>query len=129
MSHGCGGKLVRFGNALKYVNLPKKSMDLLPTMPALRILVTNTRVPKNTKALVAGVRVLHDALPAVVDPILSAINEISLSFVGAIGPGADPAALHGTIAKLVRINHSLLCGLGVGHPALDTLCAITARCV
>ena len=39
---------------MAYTNSPKR-MDLITTMPQLRILVTNTKVPKNTKALVAGV--------------------------------------------------------------------------
>jgi mevalonate kinase len=115
----------RFGNALKYVNSPKK-MDLLSTMPPLRIVVTNTRVPKNTKSLVAGVRVLHDALPAVVDPMLSAINEISETFAKSITERVN-GSLFETITRLVKLNQGLLVGLGVGHASLDVLVATSSK--
>ena len=43
----------RYGGALAYVNSPRR-MERIPAMPTLRLLITNTKVPKNTKALVAG---------------------------------------------------------------------------
>jgi mevalonate kinase len=185
-------------------------------MPPLRLLVTNTKVPKETSKLVAGVRVLHDAMPTVVRPIIAAIDGISHeclrgieeeaawravavaqwrkhATVGAAGggsssgnagsgspplpldqvpgfrglglsdpddasadgsggappiavpaPAATPAAVPGAavpgplvlpelsdalyarLRQLVRVNHSLLNALGVGHAALDGVVAAAA---
>jgi mevalonate kinase len=44
----------------------------------------HVQVPKETSKLVAGVRVLHDELPAVIDPIIAAINSISNTFLKSI---------------------------------------------
>jgi hypothetical protein len=190
-------------------------------MPPLRLLVTNTKVPKETSKLVAGVRVLHDALPAVVRPVIAAVDAISeeclrgidedaawraaavaewrkqvaaASAGGAAGgaggvpspplpldqipgfrglglsdpddasaggsslsappsapqppatssastgvPAGAPApapaplvlpeisdALYARLRQLIRINHALLNGLGVGHAALDGVVAAAA---
>lgn len=103
---------------MSYVSIPKR-MDLLDRIPPLRILVANTKVPKNTKALVAGVRVLRDALPAVIDPILVAIDGISQQFICAAS-GSELEFVT-TIATLVKLNQHLLCALGVGHASLDAL--------
>jgi mevalonate kinase len=172
----------RFGGALAYTNAPKR-MDLITTMPQLRILVTNTKVPKNTKALVAGasgpwlprvelptplpprpvprrplscavfqsplfprhlppastftppagVRVLRERLPLVIDPVLQAIDGISTTFVDAVRPKeasggpSDQGALYARVCELVDVNMGLLRLLGVGHPALDALCDASAR--
>lgn len=44
---------------------------------SIRLLLTNTLVPRDTKSLVAGVSAKRLAQPHVVDPIMEAIQEIS----------------------------------------------------
>lgn len=130
----------RYGGALLYVNSPKRLESLGDGLPPLNILITNTRVPKNTKALVAGVRALREALPGlalcrgvpgclahkcasgVVDPILASIDAISATFAQSAsgGPVCD-------VGKLISMNQHLLCALGVGHPALDALVDIGVK--
>lgn len=44
---------------------------------SIRLLLTNTLVPRDTKSLVAGVSAKRLAEPHVVDPIMEAIQEIS----------------------------------------------------
>ena len=58
-------------------------------MPPVRLLVTNTRVPKSTRDLVAGVRVLHDALPGVAGPIIAAIDAIAAACLAGIATQAE----------------------------------------
>lgn len=48
---------------------------------SLRLLLTNTKVPRSTSALVAGVGAKKQKYPAVVDPMLDAIDGISLRCV------------------------------------------------
>jgi mevalonate kinase len=140
-----------YGGALAYTrSMSSSSVSIEPVrgMPPLRLLVTNTRVPKETSRLVAGVRVLHDALPAVVKPILLAVNGISAEVIAAIAeeqntsaaaaaaadasstPGLVPEispALHSRLSSLLRVNHALLNALGVGHAALDEVVAASAK--
>ena len=49
----------------------------IPDFPPMRVLLTNTRVPKNTGELVAGVARRLKKYPAIVEPILNSIDAIS----------------------------------------------------
>jgi mevalonate kinase len=106
-------------------------MQPIQGMPALRIVVTNTYVPKETSKLVAGVKVLKGVFPAVMDPVLIGIDGLAKSVLSAIaeanhkGEGesatdeASKAKLYASLSRLIRMNHSLLNAIGVGHEALD----------
>lgn len=60
----CYGGAVRFKKGEdKFENISQQDL------PAMRILLTNTRVPRSTKLLVASVRVLYEELPQVIKPI------------------------------------------------------------
>ena len=125
----CFGGAVRFrkGEA-SFENIPHEDL------PAMQILLTNTKVPRSTKLLVAAVKQLHDALPAVVKPILDSIEAISQRFLeliqasrtrkqqsgsdGSDSSGYAAATEFVEISKLFRINHDLLSALGVSHPSL-----------
>lgn len=78
----CHGGFVRFTR--KYI--PEGSFENISVnqMPALNILLTNTQVPRSTKALVAGVKTLLVALPSVVQPIFDSIEAISIRFLALI---------------------------------------------
>ena len=45
-------------------------------MPVLKLLLTNTKEPRSTKALVSGVLELQRRLPSVVDPIMNSIEAV-----------------------------------------------------
>lgn len=109
-------------------------------MPTLRLLVTNTRVPKETGKLVAGVRALREALPAPVDHVIAAIQAISEGALAAIAkaaaaaegdsattPAERDAALFRALGGLASLNHGLLNALGVGHESLDYVVAESRR--
>ena len=95
----------------------------------LRLLLVNTGVPKDTAALVAGVAASRAQLPGVVNPLLASIGALVeqavLVLEGSSGQGAgDPAAAAAAaVQRLVRVNHSILNALGVGHAALDAVVA------
>lgn len=141
------------GGALTYSRTPGQAqvhVAPMPGLPPLRLLVANTKVPKETGKLVAGVRALHDAYPAVIKPIIAAIQAIAdevLALVqararagdgeadGTSGASAAPAATsspalteseYSTLCRLAKINHGLLNAVGVGHPALDAVCQAAA---
>ena len=66
------------GDAIRHVrDGHAKRFDPLPMLPALRILVTNTHVPRSTRALVGKVAELHRAHPATTTRIFAAIGAIA----------------------------------------------------
>eukprot|EP00047_Mylnosiga_fluctuans_P007169 m.251539 g.251539 ORF g.251539 m.251539 type:complete len:384 (-) comp17296_c0_seq1:168-1319(-) len=102
----------------------------LAEVPCIRILLVNTRVPRSTKALVARVRENHTLVPAVVNPILDSVEnlsrEASLCYADlfAIQRNASTKSAADVYAKLgylIDVNQALLTALGVGHPALDAV--------
>ena len=151
---GLDNTVSAFGGALAYCREPRRQ-ERIEGMPALRVLVCNTRVPKDTRALVAGacmhacvracerarthtpplggagVAELRRRMPLIVDPILGAIGALStraevLLARGQGAAGTPPdTALVEALSELVTINQSLLRALGVGHAALDSVCRIT----
>jgi mevalonate kinase len=125
-------------------------------LPELLILVTNTRVPRSTRDLVARVRALHESHPAITEHLFSAIAGVAQTFLhlashtanscnGIGGDGVTTAegrsdgasvggkakATDGDLASellmLIRANHGLLCALGVSGVALEDVVATTAR--
>lgn len=85
---------------------------------ALHLVVMPSGVPRQTGALVAGVRARRDRLSAVIDPVLGALGQLVHQGRAALVSGDLPA-----LAELTNVAHELLGALGVGHPALDRLCA------
>ncbi len=86
---------------------------------------------------VPGVRVLRDKIPAVVDPLLQAIDGISNVFIdtvkshaasGGAGAASDSdVELYSRVGELVDINMALLRLLGVSHSSLEVLCDVSKR--
>jgi len=80
-----------FGGAVR-LNRTLGRFETLPPLPEMNILLTNTHVPRTTKTLVRGVRVLHDAMPAVVKPILESVEGVSQEFLRLIDPSGSSTA-------------------------------------
>jgi mevalonate kinase len=55
----------------------QRGLILVDSFSSIRLLLTNTLVPRDTKSLVAGVSAKRLATPEIVDPILEAIQTIS----------------------------------------------------
>jgi mevalonate kinase len=157
---GLDNSVATFGGAIAYSrqlsttpNGPVAvSLNAVQDMPPFRILVCNTHAPKETSKLVAGVKLLKDQLPNVVEPLLSAIHAISIEALNAIASNAPPIKeevsgagaqdiqneglskaitvsppLFTTIHRLVNMNHAILNALGVGHPSLDAVISASER--
>ncbi|XP_048856901.1 mevalonate kinase [Brienomyrus brachyistius] len=99
----------------------------LSRVPVLRILLTNTKVPRSTKSLVAGVRDKIKKFPSVMHPVLESIDAVSATCERTLEEMAsDPMPEHyAVLEELIDINQHHLAVLGVGHASLDTLCRIT----
>ena len=71
-----GGLLTYRNRQIVSVQTPScQDEDLIP----LRILLINTKVPKNTKVQVSNVRNLVNLLPSITDRILDAMDEVAIN--------------------------------------------------
>jgi len=85
-------------------------------------LLTDTKVPRDTKTQVANVAKLKEQDPDYVGGLLQEIQHISDSAVGSLS--SSSLTRHEMIRKLedlVDRNHTILVQLGVGHPALEAI--------
>ena len=110
------------------VNGKTGGLDGIRGFDSIRLLLTNTRVPRDTKSLVAGVSAKKAAEPHVVDPILEQIQAIS-DEARALLDGSTRAERDALIARLEALmeeNHAHLRMLGVSHPSLEAVVRVTA---
>lgn len=114
-----------WGGALRYQSGKIKALKRVPT---LRILLTNTKVPRSTKVLVAGVKEKILKFPAIMNPVLDSIDAISQECQSVLeAMPANPSPEHyPVLEELFDINQHHLNVIGVGHPSLDRLCRVTA---
>lgn len=115
---GVDNAVSAFGGSLAF---QEGEVAPLGATPALPLLLVNTRVPRNTKALVAGVRERREALPAAFDHIFGAVHELARSCEALFrsADAANAAACGARLGALVELNHALLRALGVSHAALE----------
>ncbi|KAI5955489.1 ERG12 [Candida theae] len=91
------------------------------TLPPVKLLLTNTKVPKSTAKLVGGVGILAAKYNSIITPILESMgNLVQEAYRVMTHPnfGSEETAI---LRELVNINHGLLVGLGVSHPSLETV--------
>uniref|UniRef100_A0A4W3J321 Mevalonate kinase n=1 Tax=Callorhinchus milii TaxID=7868 RepID=A0A4W3J321_CALMI len=115
-----------WGGALKYHAGKIMPLNRIPT---LRILLTNTKVPRSTKTLVAGVKDKLNKFPSIIGPILNSIDAISCECertLAAIVAGDSTEESYAVLEELIDINQHHLNVIGVGHSSLDRLCQATA---
>ncbi|CAI2164394.1 12074_t:CDS:10 [Funneliformis geosporum] len=121
---GIDNAVSTYGGAVSFT---KGEMENVIGFQLLRFLLTSTKVPRDTRAQVAKVRVLYDKYPHIVDPIFEAIEGISLSFNEIVNSGASQSELNKKFEELIDLNHYLLNSLGVGHSSIDRVREITAQ--
>ncbi|BFZ60212.1 Mevalonate kinase [Saitoella coloradoensis] len=120
-----GGAVV-FQRSLASPTTPP-AITKITTFPALPLLLTNTRVPRRTAELVAGVGRLTCALPGVAGPIHEAIHGISEKATTLLLSPPSQQEFVEELSQLVRINHGLLDALGVSHPALENVRRLSSK--
>ncbi|XP_050668424.1 mevalonate kinase-like isoform X1 [Leptidea sinapis] len=93
----------------------------------LRILLVDTRVSRQTRALTARVVALRESNPRAVDCIMEAIDHVTISAkqilenLGCSGPNGDTSSEYQRLEELWNMNHCLLASLGVSHPTLESI--------
>ncbi|XP_069475514.1 mevalonate kinase [Ambystoma mexicanum] len=122
---GVDNAVSTWGGALRY---HAGKITSLNRVPALRILLTNTKVPRSTKVLVAGVKDKLLKFPAIMNPVLDSVDAISNHCECILDHLAETTSMehYPVLEELFDINQHHLNVLGVGHPSLDQLCQVTA---
>jgi len=102
--------------------------EFLGVMPSLNILLTNTSVPRSTKALVSRVRHFKETFPEVAQGILDACGAISRSFHKLLIEYSETRKFNDeNLDTLILTNQGLLRTLGVSHESLEEICRITRQ--
>ncbi|KAK8960404.1 Mevalonate kinase [Platanthera guangdongensis] len=100
------------------------------TMP-LRMLITNSKVARNTKALVAGVSERAVRHPSAMYTVFTAVDFISKELANAIeAPAADDISItrrEEMIEELMEMNQGLLQCMGVSHASIENVLRVTAK--
>ncbi|KAH9525431.1 hypothetical protein Btru_001414 [Bulinus truncatus] len=123
---GIDNSISTFGGALKMQN---GQLTHLEKMPQLSVMLVNTKVPRSTMTLVAGVRQKYNLYQDVMEPILNSVEAITKRAED-IFQGCDQnitAEGYKTLGDLVDLNHNLLNAMGVGHLSLDQIVAVTKK--
>ncbi|GAA6017631.1 hypothetical protein JCM8202_000357 [Rhodotorula sphaerocarpa] len=124
---GVDNTVSALGGAIAYrraiTGRQEQSLTSLKGFDEIPFLITDTKVPRDTKTLVAGVARRKLEEPDTIIPLLDSIQRISdqAEAVLSASTSQSRAEQMSTLARLVEQNHSHLVSLGVGHPALETV--------
>ncbi|POV99081.1 hypothetical protein PSTT_13992 [Puccinia striiformis] len=141
---GVDNTVSSFGDRRERWSKGKQSIEQIQGFGAIRILISDTQVPRDTKSLVAGVAQRKLKEPELIQGILDEIEELTTSARDSIKELAITKEYdvqnpdHELKAKRERIidrlgrsmarNHALLSSLGVGHSQLDLVKSFAANC-
>ncbi|XP_020101411.1 mevalonate kinase isoform X2 [Ananas comosus] len=125
---GIDNTVSTFGSMIKF-----RSGELthIRSSTPLRMLITNTKVGRNTKALVAGVseRVLKhpDAMAAVFRAVDSISKELSVIIESPTSDDVSIIAKEEKLEELMEMNQGLLQCMGVSHASIETVLRTTLK--
>uniref|UniRef100_A0A6B2L6X3 Mevalonate kinase n=1 Tax=Arcella intermedia TaxID=1963864 RepID=A0A6B2L6X3_9EUKA len=106
-------------------------VENLVDVPLLKLIVTNTKISRNTKQLVAKVGTLNRMFPSVTGPLLDSVHHISQNVLTLFREYPNKRTeenlleIESQLEIFISMNHNILGALGVGHPALDRICHIS----
>lgn len=125
---GVDNTIATMGSALAFKKgTGTNSIHVLHGFKSLRFLLTDTQVPKNTKAMVAAVSQRKQEEPERIGAVLKAIDDISLEAQQGLTDSEMPRDQQVVLLKkLIEENGKHLETLGVSHPTLETIKVKTA---
>ncbi|KAM4119213.1 hypothetical protein ACJW30_03G042500 [Castanea mollissima] len=125
---GLDNTVSTYGNIIKFRS---GNLTLIKSNMPLKMLITNTKVGRNTKALVAGVSertIRHpDAMSLVFNAVDSISNELSTIIQS---PAPDELSItekEEKIEELIEMNQGLLQCMGVSHASIETVLRTTLK--
>ncbi|KAF3538978.1 hypothetical protein F2Q69_00024887 [Brassica cretica] len=123
---GIDNTVSAYGNMIKFCS--GEITRLQSNMP-LRMLITNTKVGRNTKALVSGVSERTVRHPEAMNSVFNAVDSISKE-VAAIIQTKDEISVtekEESVKELMEMNQGLLESMGVSHSSIDTVIQTTHK--
>ncbi|EGW31010.1 uncharacterized protein SPAPADRAFT_62907 [Spathaspora passalidarum NRRL Y-27907] len=87
--------------------------------PELKLLLTNTTVPRSTAKLVGGVGELTKRYPTIFKDVLNSMGNLSVEAHDIMTTSKFGELEQKKLQDLINVNHGLLVALGVSHPSLE----------
>ncbi|XP_066149241.1 uncharacterized protein Mvk isoform X2 [Euwallacea fornicatus] len=129
---GLDNTICTYGSLVKFRKNHSTTQITLNT--PINLLLVNTKVPRETSKLVGHVAVLKNLFPNVIEPVLDAMDSLTVNAVDAVKKIDSAAGDADKLEKgfdewktLIQINHSLLTALGVSHPKLEEINMILSK--
>nr|AOR51864.1 mevalonate kinase [Phaffia rhodozyma] len=102
-------------------------MEAIKSFTSIRFLITDSRIGRDTRSLVAGVNARLIQEPEVIVPLLEAIQQIADEAIRCLKDSEmERAVMIDRLQNLVSENHAHLAALGVSHPSLEEIIRIGA---
>ena len=127
---GIDNSISTFGGAVAFQS---GKISIIHDVPALKLAITNTKVPRSTKILVSKVGELRKLVPAVFDPLITSVEQISQTTLRIFADyvkattDADKEKLESELEALIDVNQGILNAIGVGHQALDLVVKVSSQ--
>ncbi|KAA8545098.1 hypothetical protein F0562_019882 [Nyssa sinensis] len=126
---GIDNTVSTYGNMIKF-RLGGDLTRIKSNMP-LKMLITNTKVGRNTKALVASVSERTVRHPSAMSSVFNAVDSISNELATIIqSPASNDLAVtekEETLEELMEMNQGLLQCMGVSHASIETVLRTTLK--
>ncbi|XP_073009528.1 mevalonate kinase [Typha latifolia] len=125
---GIDNTVSTFGSMIKF---KKGELTNIKSSTPIRMLITNTRVGRNTKALVAGVSERASRHPDAMASVFIAVDLISQELSAIVESSAqDEVAINAKeekLQELMEMNQGLLQCMGVSHASIETVLRTTLK--
>nr|UES73134.1 mevalonate kinase [Gymnema sylvestre] len=125
---GIDNTVSTYGNMIKFRS---GELTRIKTNMPLKMLITNTRVGRNTKSLVASVseRTLRhpNAMSCVFNAIDSISHEVASIIQAAVSDDLAITEKEEKLEELMEMNQGLLQCMGVSHASIETVIRITSK--
>jgi len=117
---GIDNSIATFGGAISFTK--KDGIKRVAPSKSIKILITNTKVPKDTKKMVSGVRSRFEENPEKMNAFFNEIQSVSEKCLDLFEKQHDIG-----FEELIDKNQVLLNNIGVGHSTIDKIVEITKR--
>lgn len=122
---GIDNAVATYGGAVMYQRMTNPAMPSVRTtirnFPPIDLLLTNTKIPRSTAALVGEVGRINREYSRTVGSILDAMGHLASDAYQVMIKPYFGSAETAVLRELVNINHGLLVALGVSHPQLEKI--------
>ncbi|KAH9689040.1 Mevalonate kinase [Citrus sinensis] len=125
---GLDNTVSTYGNIIKFRS---GNMTCIKSNMPLKMLITNTKVGRNTRALVAGVSERSMRHPDAMSSVFNAVDSISKELSTIIeSPTPDDLSItekEERLEELMEMNQGLLQCMGVSHSSIETVLRTTLK--